>query len=438
MTYHNAVKYINTSPADREAPSLGAHVKQLWALLNQPQKNMKYLRLAGSSGKTVCAEMLTSAYAHSHLSVGCLLMPLRSDFRDNIRINHAPLPFDELASYVDRIHRLIKEINQGIAKRNRQREVEAREPDDPVGSELPVCLTRHEILLTAALLAFDAHHCKLCVIESDCTPSDPTKFLPPPLLLAICGTIPVLDRVETQQIRSYTCPGIQEMICAPQNQDDYRILSEICAKVNCRLTMPSRKEVELRSLSLTDSNFCYRGKQYRLKLCGKFQIENAVISLEILNALNRLGFPLSYEAISEGLLDTRLPCKFEILSVSPTIIADSTHDPAAIETVCDSLCEFHSLLGMKIHLCLPEGPLVNQYIRALSERGYEIGSVITLSAISVTEYIPPQKNYFQVKLIQETVKKAIASLRSEEALLLSGPFAFTAKIRYEFLKQLGF
>ena len=58
MTHHNAIKFIknapNITPKDESAAE---RIHMLCAALGNPQKKIKYIRLAGSNGKTVCARM---------------------------------------------------------------------------------------------------------------------------------------------------------------------------------------------------------------------------------------------------------------------------------------------------------------------------------------------------------------------------------------------
>lgn len=424
MTYHNAVKYLLQAPDEAPEAKVGARLRRLWSLLGNPQQHLNYLRLAGSSGKTVCSEMLLSAFEQSDVLVGCLMMPLGAEPRENIRIRKAPLLFDEMAGYVGQIYAAVKAENKAVcAIENEQEEA------------VPLLPTRHEILLTAALLAFQAHHCQLCIIETSNLASDPTKMLPAPFAAAVCGTIPKQNVKDMRQIQSYICHGIQEVVSAPQDQEAYHMLSRACASINCRLTIPTKNELQVLKATLGGSEFLYRGKPYRLSLCGQFQITNAMVSLEILTMLARHGYALSNEQIQRGLRAVKLPCKFEILSVTPTIIADSTHSVDAIETVYDSLTELRALIGAKLWLCLPDETLASHYVRIAKEQGYEIGKMILQSdATEPTTF----DSVVYTSSLKDTVHVALADLPADTILLISGTQDFTVKVRYEILKKLGF
>ena len=65
MTYHNAVKYLTTAPTKTGVNESLERTKLLCKRLGSPEKKLKYIRFAGSNGKTVCQTMLTSVLFES-------------------------------------------------------------------------------------------------------------------------------------------------------------------------------------------------------------------------------------------------------------------------------------------------------------------------------------------------------------------------------------
>ena len=117
MTYHNATKFIFNSPDVPQNLPNGKDLKRLWEYLNYPQKNLKYLRLVGSTGKSICANFLMSAYHGTEHQMGCLTMPLQDDIRQNILIDGTPLSFDDMARYVSLIYKGMQVIRKQDQKR---------------------------------------------------------------------------------------------------------------------------------------------------------------------------------------------------------------------------------------------------------------------------------------------------------------------------------
>ena len=119
----------------------------------------------------------------------------------------------------------------------------------------------------------------------------------------------------------------------------------------------------------------------------------------------------------------------------PTIIADSTHSEVAISTVCESMSEFRDTIGSKVRLCLPEGVIVDNYLKILSDQNYSVSKVILAvgkpDGTSNNKFIYCQKN-------KDMIKRVLENLEKDEILLISGPSSFTLEVRYELLAQLGF
>ena len=432
MTYHNAIKYIKNAPKTREDDARFSHMRLLCERLDDPQKRLSYIRLAGSNGKTLCGGMLTSVLSHTDYTVGYLAMPVREDIRQNILIDACPITMDEIVSYTETIVRTVNAINA-----ERSREVEDGEADATPTE--PFFLTSSEILLAIALLAFREHRCRLCLMESDHEFYDPSHFLPAPFATVVCGTIPHDDRQEIARIRSYVARGTQELVSAPQNADAYRVLSDTCASVNCRLTLPLKSALSVTRLSLRETEFVYKDHTYTVNLCGRFQVMNALVAIESLEMLTRRGYSISDQAITKGLSSLSIPAKFEILSAMPFIVADSTHTPIAVETVSDSMSEFRSHTGDCIRLCLPADALALCYEQALTTRGYTIEHMILLGE-DENATIPDGLSCPTTlcKTVKQATKEVLRDLGSDGFLLISGTHGFATKMRYEVLATLGF
>ena len=83
MTYHNAIKFIKNAPnIPPKEDSASERINALCAALGNPQKRIKYIRLAGSNGKTVCARMILSILNKANILNGCLSMPIYNDVRE--------------------------------------------------------------------------------------------------------------------------------------------------------------------------------------------------------------------------------------------------------------------------------------------------------------------------------------------------------------------
>ena len=429
MTYHNAIKYIKNSPNITPKDSSAKNrVAALLSALGNPQKKIKYVRLAGNNGKSVCAQMMTCILNEAGILSGSLTMPLLSELRENIKIGGQMISMDETVSFTEQVVKAVAEINSS----SEQTDGESRKVFAP---------TAHEIMLCIALLAFEAHKCKIAFIESDQSTDDPSRFLPIPLSAIICGAIPSDNREEISKMQAYIQRGISDVVSVPQDADAFQIIQSTCHSANCRLTISVPKKASVSSLNLGGTKFSYKGNDYSLRICGRFQVTNAILAIEACNVLFRNGYKIEQDHVTKGLQKTALPSKFEILSVSPTIIIDSTYTPIAIDTVCDSMTELKEFIGNRVRLCLPFGELCEQYVKALTDRGYEIESIFALSLSDDDNYeylndLQIPINVFETP--KQIAKKVLATLDKDTILLVSGKANISEKIRYEILSILGF
>lgn len=428
MTYHNAIKYIknapNITPKDSSAKQ---RIQSLFSALGNPQRKIKYIRLAGNNGKSVCAQMMTSVLNEAEILSGSLTMPLLSELRENIKIGGQMISMEETVRYTECVVKAVAAINTSA-----EQSAEPRKIFSP---------TAHEIMLCIALLAFNERNCTIAFIESEHSTEDPSRFLPIPLSAVICGAIPNDDSEEISKIQSYIQRGVTDVVSVPQDTEAFQIIQNTCYEANCRLTISIPKKATVTSLNLGGTKFTYKGNDYSLRICGRFQVTNAILAIEVSNILIRNGYKISQIDIEKGLCKTALPSKFEILSVSPTIIIDSTYAPIAIETVCDSMAELKAFIGTKVRLCLPYGELCDQYVATLTKHGYSIEQIFALSLSNDSDLEHPSPKTAPITILsspKQLSKKALSSLEKDTILLVSGKTNFSEKIRYEILNILGF
>ena len=425
MTFHNAIKYIKNSPnITPKDSSAKKRIDTLLSLLGNPQKKIKYIRLAGNNGKSVCAQMMTYILNESKILSGSLTMPLHSELRENIKIGGQMISMDEIVRYTEAVVKAVAQINSSA------------EQSDAHKVFAP---TAHEIMLCIALLAFENHKCQLVFIESDQNTDDPSRFLPIPLSAIICGAIPSDNKDEIAKMQSYIQRGLTDVVSVPQDAEAFKIIQSTCHAANCRLTISVPQKASVTALNLGGTKFSYKGNDYALRICGRFQVTNAILAIEASSVLSRNGYKIEQNHIVQGLQKTALPSKFEVLSVSPTIIIDSTYAPIAIETVCDSMAELKQFTGNRVRLCLTTEELCEQYEIALKSRGYEIESIISLPSPYAED---SEEKIYEGATICKTpksaAKTALSDLSPNLTLLVSGRTNLSEKIRYEILSILGF
>ena len=67
-----------------------------------------------------------------------------------------------------------------------------------------------------------------------------------------------------------------------------------------------------------------------------YSLKDACIALEVIKKLNE-SFPVSEQAIKDGLANTFMPVRMEIVQESPLVIVDGSHNPEGISNMVKSL-----------------------------------------------------------------------------------------------------
>lgn len=447
MTYHNAVKYISCAPRETEEKHSHDRLSYLSDLMGAPHKRFNYIHLAGSNGKTICSALLASVLSKSGYNVCSLNMSELSDVKDNIRHNTLPLSLPELTEAISAVADAcsLMKLRVSAAKDSIGEDGEVAEeyrdvPKSLVSGELSVEATRCEMLLLAAMYFHKTRTCDICIIESYHNLSDPSLFLRPPFAAVICGAIPSNDKKQISKIKTYIRRGTNEVISAPQDSFAYKVIADTCATTGCRFSVPVKSVLTVKQLSLIGTTFVYGGNDYKLSLCGRFQTTNAITVIETLKALRRSGYNISTEAEKNGIAEVKIRSRFEVISVNPTIIADSTYKHEAVETICESLFDFSEVTGRTLRLCLPyDLPLIQKYLDMLRARGYKVTHIYTVGEADSENYLPSEMPaLISFPTPKSAVKRMLADLSPDEILLVSGRYSFTDKIRLEILRAMEF
>ncbi len=451
MTYHNAEKYIIDAPELQDERYSFDRVAYVASLLGSPQKRLNYIHLAGSNGKTICSALLSATLTKSAHNVCTVTLSRLSDVKENIRHNAEPISITELTEIIGIIAGTVTKMKERIALAKAALVEDETLPDEfsdipapLLSGELLPTLTRAEVILLAGLCFYAQNGCEICIIESTHSPTDPSLFLKPPFAAVICGAIPNEDKKQIARIRAYIRRGITEIVSAPQNAFAHKTISDICAEINCRFTVPVRSSLTVKQLSLIGTSFVYGSETYKLALCGRFQTTNAITVIEIVKMLRRCGFNIPVEKEKEALASVKIKSRFEVLSASPTIIADSTYKFEAVDTVCESFFDFSEITGRYLKLCLPaDAELINTYIDKLTERGYKITEIYSISKDeeekkAIARGIPADYSLEFFTSPKIAAKRILSSLDPDDVLIISGRYSFTDAVRLEIMRTLAF
>jgi len=319
MTYQETMDYIHSLQRFGSKPGL-QRIGALLARLGDPQRQLKFVHIAGTNGKGSTAAMTASVLRQAGYNVGLYISPYVVDFRERMQYNGQMVPPDELCRAVEPVRRAAEEL-----------------AGDPP--------TEFEVITAAAFLWFVRRRCDIVVLEVGLGGRfDATNIIPPPLAAVI--TAIDLDHTQilgdtVEAIAAEKCgiikPGTPVVSYPDQHPGALAVIMEHCAQNGSTLHMGNLRGVQVHSSDLSGSRVAVDGRELWIPLVGRHQIANCLTVLSVLEVLRARGWNIPPQAVEQGIAATRFPARLEILRQRPLVLLDGAHNPAGAAVLAQAL-----------------------------------------------------------------------------------------------------
>ena len=338
MTPQEAVSYIENYTWSTTRLGLG-RTRALLHAIGDPQKQLKFIHVAGSNGKGSTCAMLDAILRAAGYRTGLYTSPYIQDFCERMQVNGRNIPGEDLARITERVR------------------IHADAMDDHP--------SQFELVTAIAMQYFLEERCDIVVLEVGMGGAlDSTNVIDCPEVAVITNL--GLEHTEylgnTLSLIAEAKGGIIKPGCAAVLYDSEAEAMETLLQICRERSVPYRisREGDLKSLShdLNGQRFSWKGQEYPLSLLGAHQRRNAAVVLETVEALRSRGWTVPEEAVFSGLRDVRWPARFEILWRDPLFILDGGHNPQCAEALARNLED-----------CLP-GQKLTFLIGVLADKDY--------------------------------------------------------------------
>ena len=273
-------------------------------LIGNPDEGLKFIHIAGTSGKGTVTSMVHEILLASGKNVGSFTSPFVTTPIEQIKVGDAYISPDEFADIVEYLKPFI----------------DVAYAEGPYGSP-----SYFEIFFSIALVYFQRKKCDWVVLEVGLGGRyDATNVIERPSVTAITNID--YDHTEllgkTLQKIAFDKAGIiksgSAFFTTEQRPALLKIFSSIC----------DEKRVAFRTLP-RQSNY----REY---------------NTELATALAR-HVGVGDEFISRGIKNMRLPCRFEVVGKNPTVVLDGAHNRAKIRS---TLANLRRMTFKKLHLII--------------------------------------------------------------------------------------
>jgi dihydrofolate synthase/folylpolyglutamate synthase len=288
-------------------------IKEATGRLNNPQDSYKIIHVAGTNGKgSVCA-FLESLLRYQGYSTGLFTSPHLVNFEERFIVNGKPvLPEEWLEVYSD-----IEDIIDHYS------------------------LTFFEISTLIAFELFRRKKVDWAIIETGLGGRlDATNIVIPQATIITSLSV---DHPEYLGDTLFSVAGEKlgivkknaPLIMAKHNDDSVTELAlQTCKDSSAPFIVADEKEVDTVTQTGSGNKFQYKGMQYTISMCGKYQIINALCALKAFDALEMPTDDRTVQAIDK----TYLPGRFQIVTVKgKEVIYDTAHNPDASANLCKEI-----------------------------------------------------------------------------------------------------
>jgi len=405
VTYAEAIEYLYG--LQWFGTKLGLEsTRALADLCGSPDKQLRFIHVAGTNGKgSVCA-MLESIYRHAGLRVGLYTSPHLVAFGERIQINRQMIPEAELVRLVTHMQAKLKEL-----------------PTD----HHP---TLFEFVTVLALLYFTEQKCNLVIWETGLGGRlDATNIVTP---IASVITNIALDHTQwlgdtLAKIAAEKAGIIKLSIPVITAVDSPEALEVI-------QTVTADKHAPLRIVNAADT----AAFPYQLSLRGRHQQENAALALAVVQEM-RLQLPVSDDALTQGFASVHWPGRLQLVTLASgqRILIDGAHNTDGMPLLRESLQQ--DFTGEKPVLLM--GALADKDWRAMCELIAPLVAEIHLVPVASQRTIAPVElaavcqmaNPCLLIRLHDSLAQALAASSDRPFRLITGSLYLVG----EALEQLG-
>ena len=411
MTGQEAADLIHQRAWVGQAPGLD-RIRRLLSRLGDPQKQLKFVHIAGSNGKGSTAAMLASVLTAAGLKTGLYTSPHLWRFHERFQVDGVPISDGALADITARV-------------------LEAAEDE-----------TEFELMTAVGMVHFLRSRCDIVVLETGLGGRlDSTNVIDAPEAAVIThiglehtellgDTLDKIAREKAGIIKA-GC----NVVLYEQGFDLYSLFENICKLRYSSLRLTQTPAVL--SAGLEGQTFTYRDRgPYHIALLGEYQVRNAAVVLDTVSVLRRRGWKISEEAVLRGLTQARWPGRMELVRRSPDVILDGGHNPQCMEALARALRELYpgkKLIFLTGVLADKDWPAMMGELLPLAGEFYTItpDSPRAMPAGELADWLERQGvRAVPCETVRDGLDRALAAAGPEDVVCATGSLYMIGEVRH--------
>jgi dihydrofolate synthase/folylpolyglutamate synthase len=423
LTLVDHERNLVTGPRQKAIYDL-TRMEALLGRLGSPQNQVPAVHIAGTKGKGSTAALCDSALHAAGLSTGFYSSPHLHTYRERIRRDSEPISQEGFAALVEGLWPLHEELKS----------------DSVVGP-----LTLFEFLTGMAFQCFAQDRTDVQVIEVGLGGRlDATNVLDAGVCvissisldhMAILGN--TIEEIAAEKA-GIIKPG-STVVIAPQASEALSPILAACQEKEAAPILVGRDVTWEEGRTGTDGQrFKVRGRngEYDLymPLLGAHQLENGALAVAALEAFGSQGIDVSAKAMEVGFENVSWPCRMEVLSRSPLLVADGAHNVYSIESLLKSLPDYLAYDRLILVVGFSRDKNVEGMARALGEKADIIVATASrhprsMQAVEVAGLFPETGKPVLASTPADALRLAMEVAGKKDLVLATGSLFLAAEVR---------
>lgn len=303
MNYDSALEYIHSFLKFGSKPGM-ERIEALLEKLDNPQKNLRIVHVAGTNGKGSVSTMLSQIFKAEGKKTGLFTSPYIIDFCERIQIDNEMIPHEKLACLTEKIKPIVETLNEN-----------------------GIYPTEFEVITAMAFQYYYEEKCDIVVLEVGLGGLlDSTNVVEKPLASVITSIS--FDHVDIlgdtlEKITEHKCGIIKKdsiTISYPLQEDEvFSLIKKHVSNKNNKLFIPELDKLKVIESDINKTVFEYKNTAYELMLHGVHQIYNAITAIE-----TALSLGVKTEFIQKGIMSTEMPARVEF--IKKNVVLDGGHN----------------------------------------------------------------------------------------------------------------
>jgi dihydrofolate synthase / folylpolyglutamate synthase len=317
-------------------------MRELLARLDNPHQTFPIVHIAGTKGKGSTAAMISSILSAAGYRTGLYSSPHLHRVEERVAIDGAPCLPDELAELVELVRPAVEAMDRASG-------------DSPDGRP-----TYFEITTAMALLHFACSKVDAAAIEVGLGGRlDSTNVCRPAVsvitsisydhMKQLGGTLSAIAREKAGIIKDAV-----PVVSGVTDAQPRRVIDDVRRRLGCTIAelgadfeftyKPPHDLDDHAEIGHMDFVSQVPGRQesfrnLKLALLGRHQAANAAVAIATVLELRAQDWSIPEFAIRDGLSSVRWPARVEVIGRRPTVVIDTAHNQASIESLLTTLNE---------------------------------------------------------------------------------------------------